>query len=154
MDPDDLNEISVEELAQDLLHASDKKLEILDEERFCLAIEDFVDKEQRQAISETVHVLIRKQQKALIARGKHGSSSHGSGQHHQQKKDDENDDADMNTNSININEHKVTTAAGVRELCLAETEKKRLHGTGNPLRAWMRPCEAAMRHLVPCALCF
>ena len=70
--PPDLNDTTVEELAYDLLQ--NHKLDLLNAQQFTLAVEDFVEKEQRQAIVETVNLLVKKQQKALIVRGKSAAS--------------------------------------------------------------------------------
>jgi hypothetical protein len=99
--PGELNEISVEELAKELLSATDHKLDILEEQLISLSIEEFIEKENRNAISETVDRMVKKQQKVLVKRGINGP--------------------DANTGEV----AKVTTEVGIRELCSTEVERAR-----------------------------
>jgi hypothetical protein len=100
--PGELNEISVEELAKELLSATDHKLDILEEQLISLSIEEFIEKENRSAIPETVDRMVKKQQKVLVKRGINGP--------------------DAGTGEV----AKVTTEAGIRELCSAEVERARV----------------------------
>jgi len=108
--PDELNAINMENIIKDTLQTTDKKLQILDEEKLGFAVEDFVSKEQKQVFSETVDKIVTVQQKRLIKRGLSSMNSSRDG------------DADSAVGSV---ENKVTTANAVREVCQAESQKLR-----------------------------
>ena len=58
--------MNVENLIKENLEISGKKLEIMSERQLGAALDDFVLKEQRQAINEAVEEMLRRQQKRLI----------------------------------------------------------------------------------------
>ena len=103
--PIDLAEVNVEDLIEETLEMSEKKLELLDQHQLGLALDDFVVKELGQAIGETVDKLMDHQQTKLISRGIEQEEEY--------------------ENSSNNNNNKVTTANAVREICLAEAEEAR-----------------------------
>jgi len=109
--PTELDDINVEEIVRDALDMGDKKLQILDEERLSIAVEDFVSKEQRQMIEDTVNKIIHIQNKMLVTRGP-GDDNIGDGS----------GDIDGSGNGGKV---KLTTANAVREACQAETQKVR-----------------------------
>eukprot|EP00586_Coscinodiscus_wailesii_P016404 CAMPEP_0172493426 /NCGR_PEP_ID=MMETSP1066-20121228/24888_1 /TAXON_ID=671091 /ORGANISM="Coscinodiscus wailesii, Strain CCMP2513" /LENGTH=939 /DNA_ID=CAMNT_0013263609 /DNA_START=81 /DNA_END=2900 /DNA_ORIENTATION=+ len=96
--PEELAEINVEDLVRDNLTTSDSKLEILQDQRMGLALEDFVVKEQRTAIDYTVEDILVHQRKTLVKRG---------------VEEDDNEKA------------KITSGAGVREVCIKQAEQAR-----------------------------
>jgi len=108
--PDELNAINMENIMKDTLETTDKKLQILDEEKLGFAVEDFVSKEQKQAFLETVDKIVTVQQKRLVKRGLSIMNSSRGG------------DADSAVGNV---ENKVTTANAVREVCHAESQKLR-----------------------------
>ncbi len=67
--PEQLEEINIEDFIVGELEHSDQKLELLDEKRIAIALDDYVQKQQAQALPETVTSLLAKQQKKLIQRG-------------------------------------------------------------------------------------
>ena len=69
MDPEEFAEVNVEDLIADNLETSDK-LKILEEQSLGAALEDFVSKEQRSALGETVVEILEKKTQQLIKRGK------------------------------------------------------------------------------------
>ena len=87
--------MNVEDLIKDNLTAFEKKIDLLDEKKMSIALEHFVEKEQKGVIDEVAHDTLLKQQKKLVKRGI--------------------------TNEVS----KLTTAIGVREICHAESEKAR-----------------------------
>lgn len=97
--PVELEEINIEDVIKDTLGSSDKKLQILDEHRLSIAVEDFVSKEQKGTIGETVGKIVTGQQRKLVRRGF---------------------DLDDDENGL-----KVSTANAVREACQADTQRKR-----------------------------
>lgn len=97
--PPELNEMDVEDLVKDNLAITKKKMDLLDEKKMSLALEEYVKKEQKKAIDDIANETLTKQQARLIKRG-FGN--------------DNNDD-----NS------KLTTVAAVREICEAEAKKSR-----------------------------
>ena len=99
--PIDLAEIGIDELIKDNLNSAAAQLEVIDEERLSLALEDFVEKELREAFDGTVDKVISSQHKKLVQRG---SENH---------------------NNADGEEHKVITSAAVREICNAQSEKKK-----------------------------
>ncbi len=82
----------------DSLSTSEKKLQILDQQRLSIAVEDYVTKEQKGTIGETVGKIISGQQKKLVKRGLDF--------------DEDSNDGNMDT--------KVSTANAVREACQAK----------------------------------
>ena len=111
--PIDLAEVNVEDLIEETLEMSEKKLELLDQHQLGLALDDFVVKELGQAIGETVDKLMDHQQTKLISRGI--------------EQEEEFENSSNNNNNTN---NKVTTANAVREICLAEAEEARKKYTG------------------------
>lgn len=99
--PEELEELNVEDLVKDTLINADQKLELLQEEKMGLALEHFVAKEQKQAIDNTVEDILMQQRQTLVRRG--------------QGDDDGNESV----------QNKITTKAGIRELCLKETDRLR-----------------------------
>ena len=69
MDPEELAEVNVEDLIAENLETSDK-LKILDEQGLGAALEEYVSKDQKQAITETVDDILNKKTKHLIKRGR------------------------------------------------------------------------------------
>jgi len=65
--PDDHKEMNIEDLVMENLDMSDKKLEMLDEAKLNIALEEFVSKEIKQALSEATKLMLRKHQKKLIS---------------------------------------------------------------------------------------
>lgn len=101
--PIELEEIHIEDVIKDTLGTSDKKLQILDEHRLSLAVEDFVSKEQKGTIGETVGKIVTGQQRKLVRRGFNlGDGNEESG-----------------------GSEKVSTANAVREACQADVQKAR-----------------------------
>ena len=100
--PEDLDEINIDDIVKDTLGSSEKKLMILDESRLSIAVEEFVNKEQKGTIAETVAKIVSSQQKKLVKRGI-------------------NLDGDGDGDGTN----KVTTANAVREVCQADTQRAR-----------------------------
>jgi len=67
--PEQLEEMNIEDFIVGELEQSDRQLEIFDGRRIATALEDYVQKQQAQAIPETVTALLGKQQKKLIHHG-------------------------------------------------------------------------------------
>mmetsp|Transcript_10456 Transcript_10456/g.21453 ORF Transcript_10456/g.21453 Transcript_10456/m.21453 type:complete len:890 (-) Transcript_10456:291-2960(-) len=95
IEPEDLEDINVEDLVNDNLASTDKKMELLNERQMALALDEFVNKEQRQAISDSTHDILKKSQKQLKSRGKKDGQP-----------------SDLNPTAI-------------REICAADAEKAR-----------------------------
>ena len=66
MVPQDHDEMKIEDLIKDNLQNADKKLEIIDEAKMSLALDDFVSKEVKQAMFEAANSMLSKQQKKLL----------------------------------------------------------------------------------------
>lgn len=66
--PEEQDVMKIEDLIKDNLEISDKKLEVLDEAKLTIALEEFVDKEIKQAMSEATNKMLTKQQKKLLSR--------------------------------------------------------------------------------------
>lgn len=98
--PVELDEINIEDVIKDTLGSSDKKLQILDEYRLSIAVEDFVSKEQKGTIGETVGKIVTGQQRKLVRRG-----------------------FDLGDDEGGL--EKVSTANAVREACQADTQRIR-----------------------------
>lgn len=75
MAPQELEEMNIEDLAKEELENADKKLEILNEQRLGLALDDFVSKEQRLAIGDAMSEMLKKQQTKLIRRDSGANSA-------------------------------------------------------------------------------
>ena len=71
MDPEELAEVNVEDLIAENLETSDK-LKILDEQGLGAALEEYVSKDQKQAINESVGDTLTQKTRHLIKRGKKG----------------------------------------------------------------------------------
>eukprot|EP01082_Thalassiosira_pseudonana_P015566 g14358.t1 g14358 contig9:1664367-1666563(-) len=71
-EPEELEEVNVEDLVNENLFNMDKKLELLTEREMGEALDDFVSKEQKQAIGDMAAIILRKSQKTLTSRGKEG----------------------------------------------------------------------------------
>ena len=67
--PEELESMNVEVLVKEILDHSDKKMEILSEQRLGIAVEDFVAKEHNKAFAEAMKESLGTQQKRLIKRG-------------------------------------------------------------------------------------
>eukprot|EP00970_Alexandrium_tamarense_P003760 scaffold609_cov198-Alexandrium_tamarense.AAC.37 len=96
-EPEELEEVNVEDLVNENLFNMDKKLELLTEREMGEALDDFVSKEQKQAIGDMAAIILRKSQKTLTSRG---------------KKEGE--------DSIEVD-----NAATIREFCMSKTERSR-----------------------------
>jgi double-strand break repair protein MRE11 len=103
--PKEMEEINFEDIVKDLLDDAEKKLQILNEDTLTIAVEEFVSKEQKQMITETVSKILNKQQKSLVKRGGEGGDLI----------DGDKDDTEV----------KLTTVNAVREVCQTETQKIR-----------------------------
>ena len=66
MVPEDRDEMRIEDLIKDNLDNADKKLEIIDEAKMNLALDEFVSKEVKQAMFEATNSMLTKQQKKLL----------------------------------------------------------------------------------------
>lgn len=66
--PELLEQLNIEDFIIGELEQSDRKLEVLDEKRIALALDDYVQKQEAQALPETINSLLAKQQKKLIQR--------------------------------------------------------------------------------------
>lgn len=66
--PEDHDEMNIEDLVAENLDNSDKKMEMLDESKLNIALEDFVSKEIRQALSDATKSMLSKHQKKLFSR--------------------------------------------------------------------------------------
>lgn len=66
--PIDIDEVHIEDIVKDTLAKSDKKLSILEQEKIADAVEDFVTKEIKGILGETVDKIIAKQQRRLVSR--------------------------------------------------------------------------------------
>jgi hypothetical protein len=71
IEPDQLQSMNVDDLIIGELENADRKLELFDEKRVSSALGAYVEKQEAQAISETLSTLLSKQQKMMI---KHGSN--------------------------------------------------------------------------------
>jgi len=67
-EPDDLDEINIEDLITDNLDKSDKKLELLDEKTMGEALNAFVDKEERRAIDDAAEKILKENRKLIKSR--------------------------------------------------------------------------------------
>ncbi|KAL7432016.1 hypothetical protein ACHAXM_002960 [Skeletonema potamos] len=67
-EPDDLDEINIEDLITDNLEQSDKKLELLDEKTMGEALNAFVDKEERKAIDDAADKILKENRKLIKSR--------------------------------------------------------------------------------------
>lgn len=67
--PTDIEEVNIEDIVKDTLAKSDKKLSILEQEKIADAVEDFVSKEIKGILGETVDKIIAKQQRRLVSQG-------------------------------------------------------------------------------------
>ena len=74
IDPDANEEVNVEDLVYDVLHLSERKLELLTEESMAIALDNFVSHNETGAIEATVESTLAKNQKDLMARGRKGKS--------------------------------------------------------------------------------
>ena len=93
--PADIEEVQIEDIVTETLAKSDKKLSILEQEKIANAVEDFVSKEIKGILGETVDKIIAKQQRKLVNRG--------------------------NEENAQTGDTKLTTATAIREVCQAET---------------------------------
>ena len=64
-DEDAINLIKVEDLVNETISSSNKKLGILDEEAMATALSDFVNKKENAAISDTVHDIVEEWQEKM-----------------------------------------------------------------------------------------
>ena len=126
IEPDDLAEINVEELVKETLGSA--KLQLLDEEHLGEALEQFVSKEQRAAIAESVDKLVDVQQRRLVRRGGTGSGKGNDGHDdtdrsdtHASGTDDDNGESEgRTTGDASGGGSKITTATALREVCAAD----------------------------------
>ncbi|GMI52742.1 hypothetical protein ScalyP_jg1273 [Parmales sp. scaly parma] len=75
IDPDENEEVNVEDLVYDVLHLSERKLELLTEESMAIALDNFVSHNETGAIEATVESTLAKNQKDLMdvaGREEHG----------------------------------------------------------------------------------
>mmetsp|Transcript_10830 Transcript_10830/g.25103 ORF Transcript_10830/g.25103 Transcript_10830/m.25103 type:complete len:372 (+) Transcript_10830:667-1782(+) len=66
--PDDLDEMNVEDLIKENLDSNNKKLGILSEQRLSAALDEYVSKESRLAMTDATANMLSKQQKKLISK--------------------------------------------------------------------------------------
>lgn len=104
--PADMEEIQIEDIVSETLATSDKKLSILEQGKIANAVEDFVSKEIKGILGETVDKIIAKQQRKLVNRG--------------------------NEENAQVGDTKLTTATAIREVCQAETNSSK-YGKDEPL---------------------
>ena len=67
--PESLDDINLEDFVKGVLTSSGKKLQILDEQRLSIAVEDYVSKDQKGVLGETVLKILSEQRKNLVKRG-------------------------------------------------------------------------------------
>ena len=96
IDPEELEETNVEDLIKDNFENGGDRLELFNQQIFGSAVSEFVEKNTAQAIDEATRIMLKDQQSKLIKRGKSSA-----------------EDA------------RITTAAGVREVCQWESQKER-----------------------------
>jgi len=74
IDPDENEEVNVEDLVYDVLHLSERKLALLTEDSVAIALDNIVFNNETGAIEATVESTLAKNQKNLVARGRKGKS--------------------------------------------------------------------------------
>lgn len=67
IEPDQLEEMNIEDLIVGELEQPERKLELFDEKRIAHALEDYVQKQQAQALNDVVKGLLGRQQKRLLS---------------------------------------------------------------------------------------
>jgi len=100
-EPEELEEVNVEDLVNDNLFNSDKKLELLNEKDMAEALDDFVAKEQRGAIGDKAAHCLKTSQRHLKKRGR--------------KEGDEDGEEDF----------AIDNPTAIREFCMSKAEKAR-----------------------------
>jgi double-strand break repair protein MRE11 len=65
--PETQDEMRIEDLIKESLELRDQKLQIFDESKLNVALEEFVDKESKQAMADAAKTMLSKQQKKLIS---------------------------------------------------------------------------------------
>ncbi|KAL7512292.1 hypothetical protein ACHAXN_012756 [Cyclotella atomus] len=99
-EPEELEEVNVEDLVNDNLFNSDKKLELLNEKDMAEALDDFVAKELKQAIGDKAAQCLKSSQKQLKKRG---------------RREGDEDDEDV----------AVDNPTAIREFCVSKSDKAR-----------------------------
>ena len=74
IDPDENEEVNVEDLTYDVLHLSERKLALLTEDSMAIALDNIVSNNETGTIEATVESTLAKNQKDLMARGRKGKS--------------------------------------------------------------------------------
>lgn len=69
IEPDQLQTMRIEDLIIGQLESAEQKMEVFDEKRISGALDAYVEKQEAQAIPETLETLLSKQQKRLIKGG-------------------------------------------------------------------------------------
>eukprot|EP00554_Chaetoceros_debilis_P011983 CAMPEP_0194116684 /NCGR_PEP_ID=MMETSP0150-20130528/28215_1 /TAXON_ID=122233 /ORGANISM="Chaetoceros debilis, Strain MM31A-1" /LENGTH=817 /DNA_ID=CAMNT_0038807463 /DNA_START=62 /DNA_END=2515 /DNA_ORIENTATION=+ len=101
--PADIEDVNIEDIVRDTLDNQEKKMMILDESRLSIAVEDYVVKETKATIGESVKKMITGQRKLLVRRGH-----------------DEDEDEDATHN-----DGKLKTVNAVREMCQSESQRQK-----------------------------
>ena len=70
IDPDENEEVNVEDLTYDVLHLSERKLALLTEDSMAIALDNIVSNNETGTIEATVESTLAKNQKDLMARGR------------------------------------------------------------------------------------
>jgi len=76
IDPDENEAVNVEDLVNDVLHLSERKLALLTEDSMAIALDNFVSHNETGAIEATVESTLAKNQKHRMARGRKGKEEH------------------------------------------------------------------------------
>ena len=74
IDPDENEEVNVEDLTYDVLHLSERKLALLTEDSMAIALDNIVSNNETGTIEATVESILAKNQKDLMASGRKGKS--------------------------------------------------------------------------------
>ena len=101
--PSDLNEVNIDDIVKDTLGNSEQQLVVLEEAKLANAVEDFVSKEVKQSISDTVSKILKVTQRKLVTRGR----------------------GEKNEDGIDDDANIITSATAVREVCEFESQKSR-----------------------------
>lgn len=88
IEPTELDDMEIEDLIVEQFEQSNTKLEVFDDKKISVALDNFVEKQQTKAINETIEKLLLRRQKKLIDSGAHGATHKSEGNKRKESEDD------------------------------------------------------------------
>lgn len=127
IEPADLAVTKIDDLVLGELDDSEKKLELFDEKRITNALDNYVEKQEAQAIAQTIEKLLDKQQKKLMSqKGDDEEENFNANGRRSRKLKDEMKDVDLEDNESSPHPKRTTKSRSTKRA--TEAVKKRTRG--------------------------